>query len=182
MADSRKTRYVLAAVLTCSIIGAAAWGLVRERASSSVPRWSNPISNQSAQPFPAGWRSLPTAKDMPDNTWLFGDATRQQVVAIGYEKTDLPIADYVEALMSGAPTMSLIHNGKVGLEGTRQVWSGDGAGKSTDAPSGLAVRAHVFRGDGGYWRVIEMVPETSRADADLLEPLIFRAVLATTQP
>ncbi|ONA19226.1 RDD family protein [Burkholderia pseudomallei] len=187
--ESRKIgHYVLAAVLFFGAIGLAAWGTVQEEQqqvaqNAPPPNWQNPISSQVATPLPAGWHQIKTPKNSPTNTWLFADAANEEVVGIGFEQTDLELADYVDALQKGVPMLAFIQNGTIVLEGSRQVWTGEGTGTTEGASaSRVVVRAHVFGGDGGYWRVIEIVPESRSTDGAAQEPQVFRAVMSTTRP
>jgi hypothetical protein len=155
----------------------------RQRDAQNLPpvSWQNPVSGQAAVILPAGWRLLPRDSKLPLNTWLYVDATNQVVVGIGFEKTDVRLEEYADALLRGNPSLAIIRDGSVVAEGFRQVWTGSGTGIATGSTDVMTVRAHVFGGNGGFWRVFAAAPQ-GRDEGLAPEPDVFRAVLQTTTP
>ncbi|SKC69744.1 RDD family protein [Paraburkholderia hospita] len=178
--------YLVAVVLFVLFILAMGYGKSMEQrqidAQNQPPvSWQNPVNQQSAVILPGGWRLLPRNSKLPPNTWLYVDATNQYVVGIGFEQTNMGLEDYTDALLKGNPTLAIIRDGAVIADDSRRVWTGSGTGVATGSTDSMTVRAHVFGGNGGYWRVFAAAPQ-GQDQGIAQEQDVYRAVSQTTTP
>jgi len=185
-APRRIGHYLVAVALFAAFVAALGYGKVEEQrqveAQNQPPvSWQNPVTHQTAVILPAGWRLLPSDSKLPPNTYLYVDPTNQYVVGVGFEEANIGLEDYTDALLKGNPTLALIRNGGVNADGPRQVWTGSGSGVATGSNDAMMVRAHVFGGNGGFWRVFAATP-AGREEGVAQELDVFQAVLQTTTP
>ncbi|MFM0033944.1 RDD family protein [Paraburkholderia strydomiana] len=178
--------YFLAVALFAAFIAVLGYSKTMEQkqvtAHNQPPvTWKNPVTQKTAVILPAGWRLLPTSTKLPPNTYLYVDSTNQSVLGIGFEQTDASLEDYAQALLLGNPTLAVIHNGTLTTNGARQVWTGSGSGVVSGMKDSMTVRAHVFAGNRGYWRIFEAGPE-GRDESGAQEAAVYRTVLQTSVP
>jgi hypothetical protein len=178
--------YFVALLLFIAFFVAVGYGKMMEQSQVTAQNqppvsWQNPVTHLSAVILPGGWRLLPANSKLPPNTYLYIDSTNQVVVGIGFEATDMTIADYTDAILKGNPTLAVIRNGQVTTDGSRPVWSGSGAGVPDGSTDSVTVRAHVFNGNGGYWRVFAAAPQ-GHDEALAQEDEVYRAVMQTMPP
>jgi hypothetical protein len=167
-----------------------------QQPSGGAITWQNPVSGQSVQ-LDARWRINPYRSLDKLYPWRFENmpcpvpgrpesCTLVEEVGIRYYPDASPesLSSYAQALYAAHdPIYPLVGASRESVESGRRVWEGHGTGNAgLGGPStSQFLRFWLFRGNGGFWRIIYSAEPWFPQDGKDAENF-FKAVLSTTTP